>query len=75
MKCDCNVANCSKAIVQRLPLYHAAGYSQHHGTYIQAIYSILQVTLEAHFMKDLGMDSLDAVEVVMAFEDEFGKFA
>jgi len=25
-------------------------------------------------MKDLGMDSLDAVEVVMAFEDEFGKF-
>jgi len=24
-------------------------------------------------MKDLGMDSLDAVEVVMAFEDEFGK--
>ena len=43
-------------------------------TYIQAIYSPLQVTLEAHFMKDLGMDSLDAVEVVMAFEDEFGKF-
>ena len=43
--------------------------------YIQAIYSPLQVTLEAHFMKDLGMDSLDAVEVVMAFEDEFGKFA
>ena len=24
-------------------------------------------------MNDLGMDSLDAVEVVMAFEDEFGK--
>ena len=23
-------------------------------------------------MNDLGMDSLDAVEVVMAFEDEFG---
>lgn len=37
-------------------------------------YFLLQVTLEAHFMKDLGMDSLDAVEVVMAFEDEFGKF-
>lgn len=24
-------------------------------------------------MNDLGMDSLDTVEVVMAFEDEFGK--
>ena len=34
----------------------------------------VQVTLEAHFMNDLGMDSLDAVEVVMAFEDEFGKY-
>ena len=32
-----------------------------------------QVSLEAHFMNDLGLDSLDAVEVVMAFEDEFGK--
>ena len=31
------------------------------------------MTLEAHFINDLGMDSLDAVEVVMAFEDEFGK--
>ena len=40
----------------------------------QACHFTLQVTLEAHFMKDLGMDSLDAVEVVMAFEDEFGKF-
>lgn len=26
-------------------------------------------------MNDLGMDSLDSVEVVMAFEDEFGKSA
>eukprot|EP00794_Sanderia_malayensis_P008836 gene8836-9782_t len=31
-----------------------------------------KVTLEAHFVKDLGLDSLDVVEVVMAFEDEFG---
>ncbi|XP_064406262.1 acyl carrier protein-like [Halichondria panicea] len=31
-----------------------------------------KVTLEAHFTNDLGLDSLDAVEVVMAFEDEFG---
>lgn len=25
----------------------------------------------SHFMNDLGLDSLDTVEVVMAFEDEF----
>ncbi|KAL5474010.1 hypothetical protein EMCRGX_G028580 [Ephydatia muelleri] len=31
-----------------------------------------KVTVEAHFVNDLGMDSLDSVEVVMAFEDEFG---
>ena len=32
-----------------------------------------QVTLQAHFVNDLGLDSLDVVEIVMAFEDEFGK--
>lgn len=32
----------------------------------------LQVTPTAHFTKDLGLDSLDTVEVVMAFEEEFG---
>jgi NADH dehydrogenase (ubiquinone) 1 alpha/beta subcomplex 1 len=31
-----------------------------------------KVTLEAHFINDLGLDSLDTVEIVMAFEDEFG---
>ncbi|XP_051572214.1 acyl carrier protein, mitochondrial-like [Myxocyprinus asiaticus] len=25
-----------------------------------------------HFMKDLGLDSLDQVEIIMAMEDEFG---
>lgn len=34
---------------------------------------LFQVTAEAHFINDLGLDSLDVVEVVMAFEDEFGK--
>ena len=33
----------------------------------------LQVTLESHFINDLGLDSLDVVEIVMAFEDEFGE--
>lgn len=31
-----------------------------------------QVKLTAHFHKDLGMDSLDAVDVILAVEDEFG---
>ena len=31
-----------------------------------------QVTLEAKFVEDLGADSLDTVELVMAFEEEFG---
>ncbi|XP_004304822.1 PREDICTED: acyl carrier protein 2, mitochondrial-like [Fragaria vesca subsp. vesca] len=30
------------------------------------------VTPDAHFQKDLGLDSLDAVEIVMALEEEFG---
>jgi len=29
------------------------------------------VTLEAHFVEDLGADSLDTVELVMALEEEF----
>ena len=31
-----------------------------------------QVTAEASFVEDLGADSLDQVELVMAFEEEFG---
>ncbi|MEW6096694.1 MAG: acyl carrier protein [bacterium] len=31
-----------------------------------------QVTAEASFVDDLGADSLDTVELVMAFEEEFG---
>lgn len=30
-----------------------------------------QVTPSSHFVSDLGLDSLDTVEIVMAFEDEF----
>lgn len=29
------------------------------------------VALEAHLMNDLGADSLDCVEIVLALEDEF----
>ena len=31
-----------------------------------------EVTSEASFVNDLGADSLDTVELVMALEDEFG---
>ncbi|EMH34704.1 acyl carrier protein [Helicobacter pylori] len=30
-----------------------------------------QVTLEAEFVKDLGADSLDVVELIMALEEKF----
>ena len=33
---------------------------------------IKQLTGEAKFIDDLGADSLDIVELVMAFEEEFG---
>ena len=31
-----------------------------------------EVTADASFVDDLGADSLDVVELVMAFEEEFG---
>ena len=31
-----------------------------------------KVSLDASFVDDLGADSLDVVELVMAFEEEFG---
>ena len=31
-----------------------------------------EVTKEASFIDDLGADSLDTVELIMAFEEEFG---
>ena len=30
------------------------------------------ITEEAHFVNDLGADSLDTVELIMEFEEEFG---
>lgn len=31
-----------------------------------------KITMESSFVDDLGADSLDQVELVMAFEEEFG---
>ncbi|XP_043524792.1 acyl carrier protein, mitochondrial isoform X1 [Frieseomelitta varia] len=31
-----------------------------------------KLSLDSHFINDLGLDSLDHIEVIMAIEDEFG---
>ncbi|XP_023712500.1 uncharacterized protein LOC111867152 isoform X3 [Cryptotermes secundus] len=31
-----------------------------------------KLTVDSHFLNDLGLDSLDHVEIIMAMEDEFG---
>lgn len=31
-----------------------------------------KITVDSHFINDLGLDSLDHVEIIMAIEDEFG---
>lgn len=36
------------------------------------LFSFAQVSSKSHFVTDLGLDSLDVVEIVMALEDEFG---
>lgn len=35
---------------------------------------LLQLTVDSHFINDLGLDSLDHVEIIMAIEDEFGMY-
>ncbi|XP_010938635.1 acyl carrier protein 2, mitochondrial isoform X2 [Elaeis guineensis] len=39
---------------------------------ITVVKNFQKVTPNAHFHKDLGLDSLDTVEIVMALEEEFG---
>lgn len=34
----------------------------------------MQLTLDSSFIKDLGLDSLDHIEVIMEIENEFRKF-
>ena len=31
-----------------------------------------KITVSAHFIEDLGADSLDTVELIMQFEEDFG---
>ena len=37
------------------------------------LFLLLQVAIDAHFINDMGLDSLDVVDILMAFEDEFGE--
>jgi acyl carrier protein len=60
------------------PLTHPLIYGRKHHTKVRDIIveqlgvNPEQVTPEAKFIEDLGADSLDTVELVMAFEEEFG---
>uniref|UniRef100_A0A1B6KJW9 Acyl carrier protein n=1 Tax=Graphocephala atropunctata TaxID=36148 RepID=A0A1B6KJW9_9HEMI len=53
----------SKASIGERVLKVCKAYDKIHGD---------ELKLESHFMNDLGLDSLDHVEVIMAMEDEFG---
>lgn len=35
------------------------------------LYFSFQLTIDSHFMNDLGLDSLDHVELIMSIEDGF----
>ncbi|XP_015268804.1 PREDICTED: acyl carrier protein, mitochondrial [Gekko japonicus] len=46
-----------------------------HVLYVLKLYDEIdpeKLTVDSHFTKDLGLDSLDQVEITMAMEDEFG---
>ena len=34
--------------------------------------AVEEITMDSTFAKDLGLDSLDTVELIMSLEDEFG---
>lgn len=55
----------SKVLISKYDLYHSK--------LTPCLFSFLvpQLKLDSHFAKDLGLDSLDHVEVIMAIEDEF----
>jgi len=38
------------------------------------VFCLFQLTEDSHFITDLGLDSLDHLELIMALEDEFCKF-
>ncbi|XP_054290121.1 acyl carrier protein, mitochondrial-like isoform X2 [Macrosteles quadrilineatus] len=59
----CTKETLTKDIIAEKVLKVCKAYDKIHGE---------ELKLESHFMNDLGLDSLDHVEVIMAMEDEFG---
>lgn len=51
-------------------MFHKVGNFQHFVLFL-TFDNCLQVTPDVHFQNDLGLDSLDNVEIVMALEEEF----
>ncbi len=55
------------------PSTQAVIFSQLHGIIVEHLgVKVEDVTLDARFEEDLGADSLDMVELVMAIEEHFG---
>ncbi|KTF73603.1 hypothetical protein cypCar_00033587 [Cyprinus carpio] len=57
------------ATLTAAPLTHGRTFSQLTNGHKSPL---AQLQATSHFMKDLGLDSLDQVEIIMAMEDEFG---
>lgn len=57
---------CDSLISGEYILYLSYGFVYH-----ITLCNCQQVTPDVHFQKDLGLDSLDNVEIVMALEEEF----
>lgn len=56
-----------------MPTTFKLSYNSHLKIKIKTIFFLVfQLSLDSHFINDLGLDSLDHVEVIMAMEDEFG---
>ncbi len=67
-------------VIALLPMLYFRGFSFAEENYERKIKEIIkhqlgvsedEVRLDSSFIDDLGADSLDAVELVLAFEDEF----
>ncbi|KAG5404702.1 hypothetical protein IGI04_010821 [Brassica rapa subsp. trilocularis] len=58
-------------VVKCFPKVDPAKYKSLNHVFVVVGNGIPQVTPDVHFQKDLGLDSLDTVEIVMAIEEEF----
>ena len=56
-------------IIQRSPILARCGFSTHNLISKRSLTKIMKLSTESHFANDLGLDSVDTVEVVMAIEE------